>query len=174
MFSSLHTWLPHKKKASLLATLASQRLGWLAPGRMKLATNRDNTGGFCLGGLLHLHPRKAPDGQPSAAGLCILGLRAFPLGPEDHVTRHQKWLVFQLFRTRRQGHLTSWLERFLSWGRRSVSSRATGLLCDQDPGGVDRGFVQQQLQQNGLEKVSLEPSCNDVLERRQTPNSVGP
>ena len=31
---------------------------------------------------------------------------------------------------------------------------------------LSRGVVQQQLQQNGLEKVSLEPSCNDVLERR--------
>lgn len=39
---------------------------------------------------------------------------------------------------------------------------------------LSRGAVQQQLQQNGLEKVSLEPSCNDVLERRQTPNSMGP
>lgn len=40
---------------------------------------------------------------------------------------------------------------------------------------LNRGAVQQQLQQkNGLEKVSLEPSCNVVLEHRQAPNSVGP
>ena len=84
-----------------------------------------------------LHPQKAPDGQPSVAGLSMLRCQAFPLGPEDPVTRHQKWLVFQC-RTWRQGHLPSWLERFLSGGRRSVRPRATGLLCDQNPGGADR------------------------------------
>ena len=81
-----------------------------------------------------LHPRTATDGQPSAAGLSILRDLALPVSPEDHVTRYQKWPIFQ-FGT--WSH-PSWLERFLSGGGRSGRPRAAGILCDQDPGGVDR------------------------------------
>ena len=84
-----------------------------------------------------LHPQKATDGQPRAVGLRILRRWALPVDPEDHVTRYQKWLVFQLFRTWRQVRLPSWLEHFLSGVGRSGKPRAAGILCDQDPGGVD-------------------------------------
>ena len=35
-----------------------------------------------------LHPQKATDGQPGAAGLSIH--QALPVSPEDHVPRYQK------------------------------------------------------------------------------------
>ena len=37
-----------------------------------------------------LHPQKATDGQPGAAGLSFLRCQALPVSPEDHVPRYQK------------------------------------------------------------------------------------
>ena len=94
-----------------------------------------------------LHPQKASDGQHGAAGLSILRHQALPISPEDHVTRYQKWLVFQLFRTWRQVCLPSWLQHFLSGGGRSGKPRAARILC---PGSRGCGQVSVVLFQTQL------------------------